>query len=189
MRKIVTGLFMSLDGVVEADNDWQSPYFNEQVIDSIAAVWDGVDAALIGRRSFEGFDALRVEHPDSPMLAYLQRVDRYVAARTLTQTSWPGTTVLRGDLYRQLSQLKQRPGTNILVPGSPTLVRWLLSQGLLDELTLSILPVIVGAGVRLFPDASTGDSLTRMDLNLVSATPLRSGALELSYAPAHAPGD
>lgn len=184
MRKIVTGLFMSLDGVVEADNDWQFAYFDEEVFDSIAAGWDRADAALMGRRSFEGFDTLRLEHPDSPMVAYLERVDRYVASTTLAQSSWRGSTVLRGDVYEQLSQLKQRPGKDILVPGSPTLVRWLLSHGLLDELNVSILPIIVGSGVRLFPDTSTGDLLTRVGLDLVSSKPLRSGAVEVSYAPA-----
>lgn len=184
MRKIVTGLFMSLDGVVEADEDWQFAYFDEELFGSITAGWDRVDAVLLGRRSFEGFDALRVEHPDSPAVGFLEGVERYVASTTLSQTAWPGSTVLNGDLSEEVSQLKQQPGKDILVLGSPTLVRWLLSQGLLDELNVSVLPVIVGSGVRLFPDSSTDVSLARERLDLVSAKALRSGALEVAYTPA-----
>ncbi len=184
MRKIVTGLFMSLDGVVEAEDDWQFAYFDEELFEWITAGWDRADAALIGRRSFEGYDALRSEHPDSPMVAFLDRVHTYVVSTTLAKTSWRGSTVLRGDAQEQIIQLKQSPGKEILVPGSPTLVRWLLSRGLLDELNLSILPIIVGSGVRLFPDSSNGDSLARVGLDLVNSKASRSGALELTYTPA-----
>lgn len=182
MRKIVTGLFMSVDGVVEADDDWQFPYFDEEMFDSITRGWDRVDAALMGRRSFEGFDALRSEHPDTPAVAFLQRVHRYVASTTLTQPSWPDTTVLGHDLHQQLGELKQRPGKDILALGSPTLVRWLLSHNLLDELNLSILPIIVGSGVRLFPDSSDG-ALALVGLDLVSSKAMRGGVLEVSYTP------
>lgn len=184
MRKIVTGLFMSLDGVVDADSDWQYPYFDEELFELIGAGWARAGAALMGRRSFEGYDALRSEHPDSPMVAFLERVHRYVVSTTPAQTDWSGTTVLHGDVHEQLSRLKQEPGKDILVPGSPTLVRGLLGQGLLDELNVIILPVIVGSGVRLFPDSSTGDSPTRVGLDLVSSRALRSGALEMRYTPA-----
>lgn len=183
MRKLVTGLFMSLDGIVEAGDDWQFAYFDDELFESITAGWDRADAVLMGRRSFEGFNALRDEHPDSPMVAFLERAHRYVTSTTLAQTSWRGSTVLSGDVHEQLAQLKQSPGKDILVPGSPTLVRWLLSHGLLDELNVSILPVIVGSGVRLFPASSTGDYVTGVGLDLVHSKALRSGVLEVSYTP------
>lgn len=183
MRRIVTGLFTSLDGVVDANDDWQFAYFDEEMAESIRAASDQADAVLMGRRSFEGYDALHREHPDSPILAFLERSDRYVASTTLTDTNWPGTTVLNGDVEDQLSELKQRPGKDILVAGSPSLVRWLLSRGLLDELTLTVFPIVVGSGLRLFPDSPTGDPLARVGLDLVRSKALRSGALEVSYTP------
>lgn len=70
MRKITTGLFTSLDGVVDADDDWQYPYFDEELFAGIAAGWAAAGAALMGRRSFEGYEQLRVAHPDSPMIAF-----------------------------------------------------------------------------------------------------------------------
>lgn len=184
MRKVITELFMSLDGVVEADDDWQFAYFDEELFEWITAGWDRADAVLMGRHSFEGYDALRSEHPDSPMVAFLARVHRYVVSTTLAETSWYGSTILNGDVQKQISQLKQQPGKDILVPGSPTLVRWLLSHGLLDELNVVILPIIVGSGARLFPDSSNGDSLARVGLDLVNSKVSRSGVLELTYTPA-----
>lgn len=87
-------------------------------------------------------------------------------------------------MRQQLLQLEHHSGKDILVLGSPTLVRWLLGQELLDELALIVLPIIVGAGVRLFPEVSTGGSLARIGLNLVDVKSLHSGAVQVSYTPA-----
>jgi dihydrofolate reductase len=181
MRKIVTGLFVSLDGVVDVHLDWQTPYFDEELFESIAATWDRADAVLVGRRSFEGYLAMRSEFPDSPMVGFLERVDRLVVTTTLTETTWSGTTMLRDDVPGRLALLKQAPGKDILVPHSPTLVRWLLRNGLCDELNLIILPIIIGHGSRLFPD--TTDHPVRTRLDIVHAKTLRSGVVELSYTP------
>jgi dihydrofolate reductase len=145
MRKIVTGLFVSLDGVVDAHLDWQAPYYDAELFESITAMWDRADAVLVGRRSFEGYLAMRSEFPNSPMVGFLDRVDRYVVSTTLAATTWPGTTVLREDVPGRLALLKQAPGKDILVPHSPTLVRWLLSNGLCDKLNLIICRLSSGA--------------------------------------------
>lgn len=182
MRKIVTGLFMSLDGVVEADDDWQFAYFDEDVFEIMTAAWARVGAALIGRRSYQGYDALRVEHPDSPMAAFLNDVPKYVASTTLTDVSWPDTTLLAGDVYEQVAWLKQQHGKDILVPGSPTLIRWLLRHDLLDELNFSVLPIIVGSGVRLFQDMDLPAG--HVGLKLEGARTLANGVQDLRYSPA-----
>lgn len=87
MRKIVTSLFTSLDGVVEADNDWQFAYFDDETFGALTAGWDRVDAALMGRRTFEGYDAVRLENPDSPVVAFLERVSRYLVSTTPAEVS------------------------------------------------------------------------------------------------------
>ncbi len=183
MRRLTSGMFMSLDGVVDADDDWQFAYFDEELFERIGGAWQSSDAALMGRRSFEGYSALRAEHPDSPMLGFLQGVERYVASTTLTETDWPGTTVLGHDLEERLRALKQQPGGDILVAGSPTLVRFLLGRGLLDELDVVVLPIVVGSGDRLFPEASTAEDLERVPLRLIECHALGSGALALRYVP------
>lgn len=183
VRKLVSGMFMSLDGVVQASDDWQFSYFDEELLAGIGEGMQGTDAAVMGRVSFAGYNALHVEHPDSPVLAFLERVDRYVASTTVTDTDWPGTTVLREDVYGHIAVLKDQPGGDILVAGSPTLVRGLLGRGLLDELNLFLLPIVVGSGDRLFPDESTGEDVTRLRLKLATSKTLRSGALKLQYVP------
>ena len=182
MRKIVTGLFMSLDGIVEANDEWQFAYFDEELLEGITTGWARAGATLMGRRSYEGYDALRVEHPDSPMVAFLDEIPKYVVSTTLEDVSWRNTTLLGGDLHEQVAQLKRQPGKDILVLGSPTLVRWLLCNGQLDELNLSVLPIIVGSGVRLFQDIDMPAG--HVGLELEGAKTLASGVLEVRYAPA-----
>ena len=127
---------------------------------------------------------MRTANPDSPVIGFMNRVRRYVVSTTLTSVPWQGSTVLHGDMRDQIVRLKQQPGKDIPVLGSPTLVRWMLGQGLLDEFALIILPIIVGSGPRLFPDESAAGPLTRLGLNLTHVKSLASGALQLTYKPA-----
>lgn len=177
--QLETGLFMSLDGIVQADDDWQFAYFDEELFATITAGWARAGAVLMGRRSFGGYDRLRHEHPASPAVQFLDSVPKYVASTTLTEVGWPGTTLLGEELEAELARLRIQPGKDILVLGSPTLVRWLLAHRLLDALTFTVLPIIVGSGVRLFEDVHlpTGHVAMRLD----TARPLASGALELRY--------
>ena len=177
--KLVTGLFMSLDGIVEAEEDWQYAYFDDELFASIAAGWPRAGAGLIGRHSFAGYDRLRHEHPDSPAVHFLDSVPKYVASTTLAEVGWSGTTVLGVDLEAELARLRTKPGKDILVLGSPTLVRWLMAHRLLDALTFTVLPIIVGSGVRLFEDIELPTG--HLDMRLDAAQPLASGALQLRY--------
>jgi hypothetical protein len=77
MRKTVTSLFISLDGVVEAADDWQFAYLDEDTFGALTTAWDRVDAALMGRRSFQGYDAVRAANPASPVVCFPNRVHRY----------------------------------------------------------------------------------------------------------------
>jgi dihydrofolate reductase len=179
VRRIVSGLFSSIDGVVQADDDWQFAYFDEELFASITAAWRSADAALIGRRSFEGYRALREEHPDSPMLGFFDGADRYVLSSTIGDPGWPGTEVL-ADGLDQVEALRQESGGDVLVCGSPSVVRGLLARGLLDELNITLLPIVVGSGDRLFPE-TVQSGPHRLPLTLAGSRALRSGAVELSY--------
>ncbi len=109
----------------------------------------------------------------------MNSVPKYVASTTLTEVGWSGTTVLGGDLEEKLVQIRTELGKEVLVLGSPTLVRWLLAHELLDALTFTVLPIMVGSGVRRFEDMALPSGHMGMHLN--AALPLASGALELSY--------
>ncbi len=102
MRRIRTGLFTSLDGIVEADDDWQFAYFGEELMSEIFDGFRGADDLLMGRVSYEGYARLRTEHPDSPVLPFLDSRPKHVVSTTLADRDldWAGATVLGGDVDR-----------------------------------------------------------------------------------------
>ena len=179
MRKIATGLFMSLDGVVESPTSWASPYFNDELFDWIGAGLPQADAILLGRRTYLEFAELWPgQGSSSPMAAFLNNTPKYIVSSTLDTLDWGPASLVRGELAEELGKLKQQPGKNIQVPGSPTLVRSLLREGLLDELSLAICPLVVGSGMRLF------DELTEpVGLKLVESRALTTGVLAATYQP------
>ena len=107
---------------------------------------------------------------------------KYVASTTLTDPRWAGTTVLSGDLAAAIGELKAKPGGELQVHGSGTLVRWLLENDLVDEMTLLIVPVILGQGTRLFPDAGPD-----IALDLVESRADSKGVTIQVYRPAGRP--
>ncbi len=95
-----------------------------------------------------------------PIGVALDKTPRYVASATLTGPRWAGTTVLSGDLAAAIGELKARQAGELQVHGSGTLIRWLLQNDLIDEITLLIVPVVLGQGTRLFPGAGRTSRLT-----------------------------
>ena len=183
MRKIVAGLFISLDGVVETPDRWRSRYFTAEIAEVMAAGIAQADAVLMGRRLYQEFAAYWPKQgSEVPMAGFLNDTPKYVVSATLgSPLEWANSSLITGDLTEELTRLKQQPGKNIQVPGSPTLVRSLLLDGLLDELSLLICPVVVGSGMRLF------DGMTReLELELVESRAFSTGALSATYRPASA---
>jgi dihydrofolate reductase len=179
MRKIAAGEFVSLDGVMEAPDQWHFPYFNDEMGDAVGSWMADSDAMLLGRRTYEGFAAAWPTRPDDePGADYMNNTPKLVASTTLTTVEWKNSTLIEGDLAEELTRIKQQPGRSIWVPGSATLVRWLLREGLLDEVNLLVHPILVGTGKRLFDE---GD---RVPLKLVDSKTFSTGVLSLTYAPA-----
>jgi dihydrofolate reductase len=180
IRKVVAGLFMSLDGVVEAPGEWAFAYGDDEMWAGIAAGIAQADAVLLGRRTYLEFAALwPTQGRDVPMAAFLNDSPKYVASTTLTTLDWAGSRLLTGDLADEVAKLRRLPGRNIQVPGSPRLVRSLLRAGLLDELSLNICPVVLGSGMRLFDDMPG-----RIRLDLVRSSTFKTGVLGVTYRPA-----
>jgi dihydrofolate reductase len=179
MRKVTAGLFSSIDGVVEAPNEWQ-PAFDEEMGATLSRMLEEQDAVLFGRVTFTEFAGYWPTSTDEPFATYINSTQKYVASTTLDSAGpWANSTLIKGPVADFVSELRHQDGGTIGTTGSPTLVRSLIAAGLLDELTLMISPVVVGGGrKRLFP----GDAaLTRFEL--ARAQPTSSGALIATYRP------
>jgi dihydrofolate reductase len=147
-------------------------------------VYQRAGAFLFGRWTYDAFAGYwGVMDPGSgPIADALNTKPKYVASNTLTEPCWSDTTVLSGDLAAAIGALKAKPGGELQVHGSGRLVRWLLDNQLVDEITLLIVPVVVGQGTRLFP--ATGPD---MALELVESRAFPKGITAQVYRPAGRP--
>ena len=180
MRNLVASLFTTLDGVVEAPEKWQFRYFDDEMGEVVGAAAEESDAILLGRRTYEEFAAFwPSQGSDVPMADYLNQTPKHVVSTTLESLEWANSSLVTGDVGEEVATLKDQRGKNIQVFGSPTLVRSLLRDGLLDELGLLVYPLVVGGGMRLFEALSFGTAL-----ELVASRTLGSGVLFLTYTPA-----
>ena len=184
MRKIVAGLFVSLDGVYEAPDQWHFPYFDQAMGEAVQSQIDAADAMLLGRVTYQEFAGYWPQHTpaDDPIAVHMNETPKYVVSSTLDTADWQNTTVIQGNVAAELQRLKEQPGKNIGVTGSGTLIRSLLRDGLLDELRLLVHPIVIGGGKkRLFPEG-----YEQLPLKLVDSQTFDTGVLYLTYQPATA---
>ena len=179
MRKVIASLFSTLDGVVEAPNEWQFA-FDDEMGAAMSRTLEALDAVLLGRVTYTEWAGYWPTSTDEPFASWINRTPKYVASTTLNSVDeWPNSTLIRGSVADFVSELRQQDGGAIGTAGSPTLVRTMFDQGLLDELTLLIHPVVAGGGrKRLFADDAT---LTKLEL--VESQPTSSGVLIATYRP------
>ena len=182
MRKVNAGLFISLDGVTESPDQWQFDYFDDDLLATMEAHIAAEDTMLLGRVTYQDWTHYWPTATDEPYASHINNTPKYVVSTTLDTVSWgtwANASLITGDLAEAITRLKQQPGKNIGVAGSPTLVRSMLYADLLDELTLMIHPVVVGRGKRLFEGAG---ALKR--LKLVTTKTTKAGVSILTYQPA-----
>jgi dihydrofolate reductase len=188
MRKIISNLFISLDGVVEEPGDWHFPYFNDQMGVAVDAVLGSVDTMLLGRKTYEDHAAAWPEREaagdeDAEFAKVLGDARKIVVSHRPVELTWRNSEQLQGDLVEGVTALKNEPGDrHIAISGSISVVRQLLAAGLLDELRLLVHPIAVRKGMRLFDE---GD--TPIPLQLRSSEAFSTGVLSLTYAPAEPP--
>src|SRR5262245_13116730 len=160
-------------------------HFDNEAGTVMDEIYPRADAFLRGRRPYESFGGSwgTCDDPgDSPIWTALNTKPKYVASTTLTDPRWANTTVLSGEVTAAVDELKAKPGRELQVHGSGALIRWLLDNDLVDEMTLFTFPVVVGQGTRLFPD--TGPD-TALDLVNSQTTP--SGVTIQVYRPTGPP--
>src|SRR5215213_1118866 len=195
--KLTVNMNVSVDGVMqglggpEEDRSggferggWAMPHFDSETAALIGQVYQRADAFLFGRWTYEVFAGSwgAMADSDDPIAVALNTRPKYVASTTLTDPQWAETTVLSGDVAAAVGELKAKPGGELQVHGSGNLVRWLLDNHLVDEITLLTYPVVVGQGTRLFP--ATGPD-TALELVESRATP--SGVIIQVYRPTGRP--
>lgn len=178
MRKVVSGLFISLDGVAESPEKWQFDNFDNDMMAELGGFLTEADTVLLGRVTYQDWADYWPTSTDEPFASFINNTPKYVVSTTLDKVEWQNSTLLKGNLAEEITNLKQQPGKNIGVTGSPTLVRSLLQNDLLDELTLMVHPVVAGGGKRLFKD---GSDLKR--LKLVRSKTTSTGVALLTYQP------
>ena len=179
MRKIVAGLSISLDGVIEDADRWMGPWFNPQLGQAIGSMIAAQDAMLLGRVTYDGFAAYW-PHQTGDMADAMNGTAKYVVSGTLTSADWQNSTLIpAASAFAQIAELKQQPGRNIGMTGSGTLVSSLLREGLLDELHLFVFPVVLGSGTRLF-----GAPGGKLPLKLIDSATYETGVVHLTYAKA-----
>jgi dihydrofolate reductase len=193
MRTLVVIEFLSLDGVMQAPGSpeedteggfrhggWQRPYFDDVMGESAAEGMAGTDAYLFGRKTYEGMASYWPTAPaDDPFAKHLNSTPKYVASRTLAQLAWQGSTLIDGDVAGRVAELKEQPGKNIAVLGSGELVQTLMQNDLVDVYSLTVSPIVLGSGKRLF---RSSDEVRR--LRLVESRPTTTGSVMLTYHPA-----
>jgi dihydrofolate reductase len=190
MRKLIVHEFITLDGVIQgpggesedrdggfAHGGWTRAYWHDEIGLSFGALMQGVDAFLLGRRTY-------VTHADAfePLPAgdffgdLMNGPAKYVVSKTLEKPRWRNTTIIRdADVVGAVRALKAQPGKNILLDGSSQLLHTLLAHDLVDELHLSLYPLALGGGKRLFPEKTVSR------FTLASSKPYPSGVVALHY--------
>jgi dihydrofolate reductase len=194
--KLTTTTFVTVDGVMQGlggpDEDrrggferggWAIPFFDDEAATFVYQAL-GAAAFLFGRRTYEIFAPYwgATADPSHSIAADLNTRPKYVASTTLTDPQWANTTVLSGDVAAAVGELKAKRGGELQVHGSGVLIRWLLDNQLVDEITLFVCPLIVGQGTRLFPD--TGPDVA---LDLVESRSTPKGLTIQVYRPTGRP--
>jgi dihydrofolate reductase len=189
MRKLIVHEFVTMDGVMQApggkdeDRDggfehggWTLPYWHDDIGGAFFALMQGVDAFLLGRRTYvthaEAFEPMPVGDQFGDLM---NAPKKYVVSRTLKKPIWRNTTIIRDNVIESVRALKAEPGGNIVTDGSSQLVHALLEQDLVDELYLTLYPLTLGKGKRVLPNG------LYTTFELASATPYPTGVVGLHY--------
>jgi len=186
-RKITASMFISLDGVVEAPDQWHFPYFNDEMGAAVGASLNTAEVLLFGRRTYDSFAGAwpgreAAGGEEAGFAKQLGDMRKIVFSRGRPDLSWRNSEQARGDVAEVAAALKGEPGGDIALSGSVSVVRQLLAAGLLDELHLLVHPIAVRKGMRLFDEGEPS-----IPLKLLKSETFTTGVLNLVYGPDTAP--
>jgi dihydrofolate reductase len=179
MRKVTSGLFTSVDGVVQDPYKFQYDSFDDELGAGMGAFMSATTTVVLGKNSYVEWAEWWPAHADDPFAAFINPIEKHVASTSLgDDLAWENSTRIQGDLLEFVRELKQGDGGDIAVCGSISVVRQLVFAGLMDELQLMIHPAIAGEGRRLFEPT---DPPTR--LRLVRSVTTSKGNVLTTYGP------
>ncbi|MFI5259203.1 MAG: dihydrofolate reductase family protein [Candidatus Limnocylindrales bacterium] len=190
--KLIATMMLSVDGVYQGpggpDEDrrggfdrggWVAPHGDEESWRFITSMFESADALLLGRKTWEIWETYWPLHDNGDPVSHgINVLPKYVPSTTLKDPTWQNTHVIEGGVEAAVRELKAKPGRELQVHGSGVLLRWLLERDLVDELNLRLVPVVVGDGLRLFPEHGQTHALT-----LVESLSTLSGETILTYRP------
>lgn len=190
--KLTASMMLTVDGVYQGpggtDEDrrdgfdrggWTAPFADQEGWRFLTAWFERADAFLLGRKTWEIWGPYWPLHDSGDPVSHgINVLPRYVPSTTLKDPAWQNTHVIDGDVEAAVRELRQKPGRELQVHGSGVLLRWLLERDLVDELNLRIYPVVLGDGLRLFPERGQSHSLT-----LVESRTVPSGVTIQTYRP------
>jgi dihydrofolate reductase len=165
--KLLATMMLTLDGVYQGpggpDEDrrggfdrggWTSPYADQAMWPILTSMFERADALLLGRKTWQIWEPYWPNHDSGDAVSHgINVLPKYVPSTTLKDPTWQNTRVIDRDVEEAIRELKAKPGRELQVHGSGELLRWLLERDLVDELNLRIYPVVVGKGLRLFPES------------------------------------
>ena len=192
MRKLIVAEFVSLDGVMQApggaeeDADggfahggWTMPYWHDDMGATLLEEISQADTLLLGRKTWQTHaEAFEPAPADDPFAKVLNGLKKYVVSTTLKSAdAWRNSTIIRQNVVDEIRRLKEQPGKDIYVDGSSVLVHTLAQADLVDEYSLLVFPIVLGSGIKVFPeDFYSG-------LKLVETKTFPSGVILLRYRP------
>ncbi|MFL5734131.1 MAG: dihydrofolate reductase family protein [Chloroflexia bacterium] len=190
MRKIVTSTFVTLDGIMQApggpgEDDsggfkwggWSVNYWDDMMAQVMGETLGRQPELLLGRKTYEIFAGYWPNAKDEPGADNLNNANKYVVSRTLDKVDWQNSTLIKGDVVKEITRLKELDGPELQVHGSSNLIQTLLKHNLIDEMQLLIYPVVIGTGKRLF-----GEGTNPSSFKLVDSKTSSSGVIIAKYA-------
>jgi len=176
VRKIIESTLVSADGVIGDPPLWAMEYRDAEVTAEALERLAGADAMLMGRGTYELFSAVWPGQ-SGEFANRINDIRKYVFSATMDKVRWNNSVLLRGDAVAEVTKLKQQGGRELALYGHGRLAQALLEHGLIDELRLSVHPVMVGSGQVLFRDGQ------KQALRLAGARTFRTGVVVLTYHP------
>jgi dihydrofolate reductase len=189
MRKLVLFMHMSLDGfAADLNRGLGFLTYDKELQEWADELVKTVGSPVYGRTTYQLMESywptvLKNPNADKHALQHAQWVEdvpKIVFSRTLTEVTWNNTQLIKDNIAEEMKKLKQQPGKDLVIFGSPGLASNFMNLGLIDEYKLTVHPIILGSGISVFTDNNT-----KSTLKLLNSKTLKSGVVTLHYATIH----